>query len=236
MCFLIWAYIMFTGKLKSINIQFTIHVGFANTITRLTTAVGRSVACFVAVHCSKIFSSFLSISRFLCEKRPPPVQCCHLAGLLGSKLELANSVFTDVFGLNNYKFAHQRLRVSFSYRDTKIGLIRKEKKPLYTKTIYSKTVKYNDTGPEVGPSKMAAACYSLLLLASISERRCSIQSLYIDQWSKLRIFRHHVTSFCLLNDAFSILFLSPLLICCGSCRRQGILLIKLVSIFRNTLI
>ena len=47
--------------------------------------------------------------------------------------------------------------MSFSYRDTKIGLIRKEKKPLYTKTIYSTTVKYSDTGTEVG--KMAAACY-----------------------------------------------------------------------------
>ena len=38
------------------------------------------------------------------------------------------------------------LRVSFPSRDTNIGLMRKEKKSLYTKTIYSTTVKYSDTG------------------------------------------------------------------------------------------
>ena len=40
------------------------------------------------------------------------------------------------------------LRVSFPSRDTNIGLMRKEKKSLYTKTIYSTTVKYSDTGPK----------------------------------------------------------------------------------------
>ena len=42
------------------------------------------------------------------------------------------------------------LRVSFPSRDTNIGLMRKEKKSLYTKTIYSTTVKYRDTGLKWG--------------------------------------------------------------------------------------
>ena len=39
------------------------------------------------------------------------------------------------------------LRVSFPSRDTNIGLMRKDKKPFYTKPIYSTTLKYSDTGP-----------------------------------------------------------------------------------------
>ena len=42
------------------------------------------------------------------------------------------------------------LRVSYPSRDTNIGLMRKEKKPLYTKTMYSTTVKYSDTVPMWG--------------------------------------------------------------------------------------
>ena len=41
--------------------------------------------------------------------------------LLGSKLELANSVFTDLLGLNNYKICSPKLRVRAGFRSRQAG-------------------------------------------------------------------------------------------------------------------
>ena len=104
-------------------------------------------------------------TAFLCSKLSSPT--------LGvCSIELANSVFPNILGLNNYKFSLQMLHVSFLPRDKKNCPIPKEKNALIYENYNCATVKYSESG-----TMQHGGCCPLP--ASISDTRCSIQSLKV---------------------------------------------------------
>ena len=101
---------------------------------------------------------------FLCSKLSSPT--------LGvCSIEPANSVFPNILGLNNYKFSLQMLHVSFLPHDKRNCPIPKEKNALIYENYNCATVKYSESGT----IQHGGCCR---LPASISDMRCSIQSIY----------------------------------------------------------